>query len=234
MARNSENVSAAVEAVNNIVSTQTEALAQIKTTLERKAGGVADISLGITSAAVGDIVKVKAVDADGKPTEWEALGFRKIREFALPEDPSTDTSDITYNMCTVEGYTDKIAQCIFNTDDSGNSFSVKETILVAKWGYARSNNYYGMADQNGDLGYGNIFANRLTNNNNLNTFAYYTRLEAGMRFTVRFGVENTMDNTAGIYKTPPATNDYAITTIKIGTFLDQAMLSGSSFVVYGR
>ena len=31
-----------------------------------------DISLGITSAAAGDIVKVKAVDANGKPTEWEA------------------------------------------------------------------------------------------------------------------------------------------------------------------
>ncbi len=33
-----------------------------------------DISLGITSAAVGDIVKVKAVDGSGKPTEWEAGG----------------------------------------------------------------------------------------------------------------------------------------------------------------
>lgn len=31
-------------------------------------------SLGITSAAVGDIVKVKAVDENGKPTEWEAAG----------------------------------------------------------------------------------------------------------------------------------------------------------------
>ena len=31
-----------------------------------------NISLGVTSAAVGDIVKVKAVDASGKPTEWEA------------------------------------------------------------------------------------------------------------------------------------------------------------------
>lgn len=36
----------------------------------------ADISLGITSAAVGDIVKVKTVDASGKPTEWEAAGLR--------------------------------------------------------------------------------------------------------------------------------------------------------------
>lgn len=196
-------------------------------------GGGTDISLGLTGASVGDIVKVKAVDDNGMPTEWEALGFRKIREFTLPDDPSTDASDITYNMCTVEGYTDKIAQCIFNTDDNGNSFSVKETILVAKWGYVRSNNYYSMADQNGGLGYGNIFANRLTNNT-LRTFVYYTRLDAGMRFTIRFESDFIMNNMSGIYTTPPATDDYNITTIKIGTFLDQAMLSGSSFAVYGR
>lgn len=72
MARNSENIAGAISAVNGIVGAQTEALAQIKTTLERKAAGAVDISLGITSAAVGDIVKVKAVDENGKPTEWEA------------------------------------------------------------------------------------------------------------------------------------------------------------------
>ena len=32
-----------------------------------------DISLGLTSAAVGQIIKVKAVDESGKPTEWEAV-----------------------------------------------------------------------------------------------------------------------------------------------------------------
>lgn len=36
------------------------------------AGSGTDISLGVTGAAVGDIVKVKAVDASGKPTAWEA------------------------------------------------------------------------------------------------------------------------------------------------------------------
>lgn len=34
--------------------------------------GEDNISLGITSASVGDIVKVKAVDDSGKPTAWEA------------------------------------------------------------------------------------------------------------------------------------------------------------------
>lgn len=34
-------------------------------------GGSTDISLGVTGASVGDIIKVKQVDADGKPTAWE-------------------------------------------------------------------------------------------------------------------------------------------------------------------
>nr|DAU38170.1 MAG TPA: hypothetical protein [Caudoviricetes sp.] len=35
--------------------------------------GGTDISLGLTSAQVGQIIKVKAVDDNGKPTQWEAL-----------------------------------------------------------------------------------------------------------------------------------------------------------------
>ena len=37
------------------------------------AAGSTDISLGLTSAAVGQIIKVKAIDASGKPTAWEAV-----------------------------------------------------------------------------------------------------------------------------------------------------------------
>lgn len=35
--------------------------------------GGTDISLGITAATVGQTIKVKAVDTDGVPTEWEAV-----------------------------------------------------------------------------------------------------------------------------------------------------------------
>ena len=42
---------------------------------EIKAGGVGgtDISLGVTGATVGQTIKVKVVDADGKPAAWEAV-----------------------------------------------------------------------------------------------------------------------------------------------------------------
>ena len=40
------------------------------------AAGGTDISLGLTSAAVGQTIKVKAVDESGKPTAWEAVNMQ--------------------------------------------------------------------------------------------------------------------------------------------------------------
>ena len=39
-------------------------------------GGGTDVSLGLTSAAVGQIIKVKGIDASGKPTAWEAANMQ--------------------------------------------------------------------------------------------------------------------------------------------------------------
>lgn len=57
------------------------------------AGGGAspDISLGLTAATVGQTIKVKAVDTDGKPTAWEAVDmasemWEKIAEIELRAD----------------------------------------------------------------------------------------------------------------------------------------------------
>ncbi len=36
-------------------------------------GSSSDISLGLTAATIGQTIKVKAVDTDGKPTAWEAV-----------------------------------------------------------------------------------------------------------------------------------------------------------------
>lgn len=54
--------------------------------------GGTDISLGLTSATLGQTIKVKAVDADGKPTEWEAAEtgekWEKIADVTTEEDVS--------------------------------------------------------------------------------------------------------------------------------------------------
>ena len=50
------------------------------TQLERIANGVsANINLGLTGAAVGDLVRVAAVDASGKPTSWNHVPLCEIK-----------------------------------------------------------------------------------------------------------------------------------------------------------
>ena len=59
------------------------------------AGSGTDISLGLTGASVGDIIKVKAVDASGKPTAWDSYSdqFELLRTITITE--STNAVSIT-------------------------------------------------------------------------------------------------------------------------------------------
>lgn len=45
--------------------------------------GGTDISLGLTAATVGQTIKVKAVDTDGKPTAWEAVDAPECETWEL-------------------------------------------------------------------------------------------------------------------------------------------------------
>lgn len=57
----------------NKIAEQGASLDTVLSALEGKAAGSgSDISLGITSAAVGQTIKVKAVNEQGMPTAWEA------------------------------------------------------------------------------------------------------------------------------------------------------------------
>lgn len=44
-------------------------------TAETEAPPATDISLGLQNAAVGDIIKVKAIDDNGTPTAWESAAM---------------------------------------------------------------------------------------------------------------------------------------------------------------
>ena len=58
--------------------------------------GGTDISLGLTAATVGQTIKVKAVDASGKPTAWEAVEmaweevWEKIADIDFDVDAAND------------------------------------------------------------------------------------------------------------------------------------------------
>lgn len=83
--------------------------------------GGTDISLGLTSATVGQTVKIKAVDTDGKPTVWEAVDaagaetWEKIAEIVIPEGA------------------DEATALTINKDSDGNPFSLVKARLCAKF-----------------------------------------------------------------------------------------------------
>ena len=54
-----------------------------------EAGG-SDLSLGITGAQVGQIAKITAVDASGKPTKWESYGWETIADIIV------ESEDVIY------------------------------------------------------------------------------------------------------------------------------------------
>lgn len=83
--------------------------------------GGTDISLGLTAATVGQTIKVKAVDTDGKPTEWEAVDimeaetWEKIAEIVVPEGA------------------DEATALTISKDLDGNPFSLVKARLCAKF-----------------------------------------------------------------------------------------------------
>lgn len=171
------------------------------------------------------------------PSSGGEKAWKRLRSFTLPEDPSTDTSGITWTMCGFDGYTDQIASFEFSTDENGDNFSVREVFIIANMAYGRNTNYFGLADQNGALGYGNLFCNRniLGSKSTLTNMALYVR-SIGEHVQ---GILTTEDNYTGAMagqgpNKNSAGKDEDITTLKFGTFWDNSILPGSSFEFWGR
>lgn len=78
------------------------------------------ISLGLTAATPGQIIKVKTVQ-DGKPTEWEAVDM-----------PGGDKWEKIKEITIAEGAEESNALTI-NADENGNTFRLKKARLCAKF-----------------------------------------------------------------------------------------------------
>ena len=78
--------------------------------------GGTDISLGLTSATVGQTIKVKAVGTDGKPTAWEAAD--------LPAGAGE-----TWQFITEITLDDAVNVVTINKDANGNSFALKRVMI---------------------------------------------------------------------------------------------------------
>lgn len=108
----------ALEKANSVAAAQQDkinALIQQANALP-DAGGGTDLALGITGATVGQIAKITAVDADGKPTAWTPVDmpsgggetWKLIREITL---------DDAANVITID------------QDENGNAFALKRVMI---------------------------------------------------------------------------------------------------------
>lgn len=103
-----------------------------------------DLSLGLTAATVGQTIKVKAVDADGKPTAWEAV------DMANGEEP-WDWELI--NEVTIPDGSDEVEKLTIDVDSSGKPFKLHRFMLfgsypkytgeseIPRFGYGEINGY---------------------------------------------------------------------------------------------
>lgn len=86
-----------------------------------------DISLGVTGASVGDIVKVKTVDASGKPTEWESYfpGYHLLCTQTLEEEANAIrwTQDINGKAFDLSGLQEVNLTLSFPADYTSNNLN---------------------------------------------------------------------------------------------------------------
>lgn len=78
--------------------------------------GGTDISLGLTAATIGQTIKVKAVDTDGKPTAWEAVDMAG--------------GESEYELVFSDEIEEDVRLYYRNTDMNGESFSLTDVVVV--------------------------------------------------------------------------------------------------------
>ena len=109
-------------------------------------GSGSDISLGLTSAAAGQIAKITAVDASGTPTAWAPVDM-----------PSGGSSEDMRVIKTITITADGVNSIYFNRDDNGLPFALTKRIRVRMYGAATNTGstqavlFFRAGQTNGDI-----------------------------------------------------------------------------------
>ena len=125
----SENIAAAIAAKNEVIAQQGTSLDEVAAVLETKAAGGTDISLGLTSASVGQIIKVKAIDESGKPTAWDAADM-----------PSGGGE--TWEAINAITLSDAVNTVTINTDSGGNAIALKKVRILVEGSATHNQDVY--------------------------------------------------------------------------------------------
>ena len=77
------------------------------------------VGMDITGATVGQIAKIAAVDADGKPTAWEAVDI-----------PASGSGEEDFELIFMDTVTEDVNEFNRNVDKDGNPFELKEAVVI--------------------------------------------------------------------------------------------------------
>lgn len=110
--------------------------------------GGTDLSLGLTSATVGQIAKITEVDAEGKPTKWEPVNmpsggeWEKIADVTLEENASVINIPLqkSYKKIFVYFKHKYVASTSYNyfcIRSGGENFVAGNQIVAGGWNYLR-------------------------------------------------------------------------------------------------
>ena len=108
-------------------------------------GGGTDISLGLTSAAVGQTIKVKAIDASGKPTAWDAADFPSggggvETAFTLIDSGVIEDGTVSLEFGALEKYSE--ITCCFSLIRNNNNLSSGVSLYVNGFNIVSGGNYF--------------------------------------------------------------------------------------------
>lgn len=100
------------------------------------ADGKDGAGMDVTGAKVGQIAKITAVDAQGKPTGWEPVDmpsggaiekpWRILRDIMITETVTDQTQNVTYYTNDIG----KVRAIEFSVDEDGAAFSVSEIVVI--------------------------------------------------------------------------------------------------------
>lgn len=149
----------------NKIAEQSTSLDTVLTALEGKAAGSGDISLGLTSAAVGQTIKVKTVDASGKPTSWEAADMAggEKKEWTKIIDVEITEATMFFEATGLDNATELYCEwtalkTASETDKRDLDLYINDIVVGAGWvtNYASNGQFvcgYSMSEYNGLVWY---------------------------------------------------------------------------------
>ena len=195
--------------------------------------GATDLSLGITGATPGQIAKITAVDAQGKPTAWEPVDMASGGEREWVEIGEVTTTEDTTEKMTMK----------FTQDVHGNPLALKGVLIIGKPIFSDTNKHQCLLVCNDSKYGGNanylLYEQILRNNQTFTVYSEFLRADGINSVAVTAFNSGNVKQNGGCgtsVNTWSPGNDISLQFPMRGvtfTIFDTGLLAGSNFKFWG-